>query len=673
VTVESDSPFFAEFLDDYFAECEEHLTAAQSHLLELERFIDQPEVDRSILDELFRRFHTIKGLSGMVGFSEVEQLAHQMESYLRELRQGGRTLTSQGMDALVTGAKMLDQALAARRAQQPPPDITPVVEQLKALVSGGKAPQPDSALPPFAMDEAARARLEAARRAGIPIWRFEFTPAPELAERGIDVNYIRTRLQEIGEVIHVVPQIVDQGRVTFEFLVATRADEDTFASWQMDGLTWSLYEDPQESEIAPQSPPTAPEMASRSNGDGARPASPSLIASNLVRVDLTRLDELMRIVGELVISRARLEDTLHEVRSDLTTAHWRQLQEVNLILERQLRELRESIMRARMVPIGEVFERMRFAVRDLAREYHKEVILELSGQETEIDKLLVDRLMDPLLHLVRNAVSHGLESPEERAARGKPPQGRLALRASTVGDTVVIEVEDDGRGINVEQVARRGRELGLVVDNEPLDPAQLLEVLCAPGFSTREQADRASGRGVGMSAVKETIQELGGTLKLDTQPGHGTRFTIRLPLTLAITDALILAVGEHTFAIPLTMVREVIEVEPERVTTLENRSVISHRGGVLPLIYLSQVFGLTEHPGRAHHVLVLDNETAPVGLVVDRVVGLREIVVRTLNDPLVRIPGIAGATDLGDGRVVLILDAIALTRMQREGEANHVG
>lgn len=388
--------------------------------------------------------------------------------------------------------------------------------------------------------------------------------------------------------------------------------------------------------------------------------------SHLVRVDLDRLDELMRMVGELVISRARLDDGLRRLGAAVPEAELRPLQETNLALERQLRDLREGVMRVRMVPVREVFARMQFVVRDLTREYRKRAALELSGQETEIDKFVVERMMDPLLHLVRNAVSHALEDPDERAARGKPPEGRIALRASTTGETITIEVEDDGRGIEAGPVFARARAAGLVAAEAPEDPAALLDVICAPGFSTRDVADRASGRGVGMAVVRTVVEELGGSLTLHTEPGRGTRFTIQLPLTLAIADALIVAVGRERYAVPQVSVREVLQLEPAALTVLENNEIVSYRGGVLPLLRLRDFFGLADRDGAGLYALVTGDGLNAVGLVVDRVLGLREVVVRPLGDPLVRAPGIAGATELGDGEAVLILDATALTRIVRQ-------
>jgi two-component system chemotaxis sensor kinase CheA len=272
---------------------------------------------------------------------------------------------------------------------------------------------------------------------------------------------------------------------------------------------------------------------------------------------------------------------------------------------------------------------MPFVVRDLARDSGKRIELALAGQGTEIDKFLIERMMDPVLHLVRNAVSHGIEPPEERVAAGKRPEGTVRLTASTVGESV------------------------------------MLEVICAAGFSTRDAVDRVSGRGVGMAVVRDTIQELGGTLNLDTALGHGTTFRIVLPLTLAITDALIVHVGDRVFAVPQAAVREVADVDIEAVRVIENNELIVHRGAALPVVRLARLFSIEESSRRHLHLLVIGAGASAVGILVDRISSQREIVVKTLHDPLIKVTGVSGATELGDGRLVLILEPAALTRKLR--------
>ena len=657
---EANDGLFVEFLDEYFVECDEHLTVIRRSLLTLEEFVDQPRLDRALLDDLFRSFHTLKGISGMVGVREAEQLSHQMESYLRLLRDGQLTLMVEGIDGLISGTNLIEKVVSERRTQTPASDISPVMKQLTSIVSAASARNAGSpAIEALAdagsngMNVDESARLARAIENGMKAWRFEFIPSPDLAQRGINVNVVRARLQQIGEMIHAAPRILPQAAIAFEFIVVSAADETIFEPWREDGLTFVSYQS---------LPPTAPATTDGESRSEISPSLRSLASSNVVRVDLARIDDLMRMVGDLVVSRSRLEEDLKQLETTLPAPRWRPLQETNLAMARQLRDLRRGIMRVRMVPIGEIFERMRFVVRDLANEYNKKFKLELNGQQTETDKLLVERMMDPMLHLVRNAVSHGLESTSERIAQGKSPEGTISLRASAVAEMVVIEVEDDGRGIDAELVARRARTMGLISPESDVDDAALLDLICAPGFSTREEADRASGRGVGMNVVKNTILGLGGTLDLNTEAGRGTRFTIQLPLTLAIADALIVAVGDQRFAIPQSSVREVIEIEFSAIKVLENNEIITYRGGILPLLRLARHFRLAEKARKGCHAFVVGTGLNAVGVVVDRVLGQREIVVRAITDPVIQVAGVAGATELGDGRIVLILEATGLTR-----------
>lgn len=676
--------FFESLLDDYFAECEEHLARIRSHLLHLEARPQMERFDRGLFEELLRSFHTIKGLSGMVGLKEAEELSHEVEHFVRLLIKHRTPLTSGRMDALVAGARTLEQVIGAFHRRQGMPEIAPVAEALRTLGDDGgeaetkptppRAPSLDTPdAPSLALTEDERERLEGLLQGGARVFRVTFTPDPALARKGINVNVVRAELQRLGTVVHAAPQVSPSGGISFAFLVAGDCREENFLSLAEGAvecvpcdLATLLPAHPVPDSESPRTP--------ADNGLAAGPSPPgpaggspfsSLTTANVVRVDLGKLDELMRLVGELVISRARLEEGLKRLDSTLPSAQRHGLQQINIAMERQLRDLREGVMRVRMVPVGEVFERMRFVVRDLARELQCQVELEIHGAETEIDKFIVERMIDPLLHLVRNAVSHGYESDEERAARGKPRTRRVTLSAATAGDSVRIEVADDGRGIDRTAVLKRARSLGLVEEDQVLDDSELLRCISHPGFSTRDQADLTSGRGVGMTVVANTIQELGGTLELSSQPGSGTRFLIHLPLTLAILDALIVGVADQVFAIPLSTVREVVEVRRETVTVLENNEIIPYRQGVLPLARLARVFNLREEAGGRWFALVVGEENRFLGLLVDRIVGQREIVVRALADPLIQVSGFAGATELGDGRVVLILDAGAISLSMR--------
>lgn len=643
--------FLTGFMDDYFAECDEHLTSVRRVLAEAQPALAQG-LPGPALEELFRSFHSIKGLSGMVELRDAELLAHHMESYLRLLRSRDTPFTARGLDALINGTALLERVIAARRNGQPGPPTTDALAQLDALAPSTPVAGVDAAQAP---DEVPAAAAGEAPAAGDPRWRVVFEPSPERAARGVTVDRVRARLQQAGDIIDAAPKISEAGAIRFEFTLTGVTDPSVFLAWRDDGISAS-------SGVDSEAPPT--DDAGRGAAAAADPAGGHavLTSSHFVRVDLTRLDELMRMIGDIVISRARLAESLARVEPRVPAVEWRAVQENSHAIERQLRDLREGVMRVRLVRIGEIFGRMPFVVRDLARESGRQVELQVTGQETEIDKYLVERMMDPVLHLVRNAVSHGLEPADERRAAGKPETGRLTLSAASVGDVVTLEIADDGRGIDEEAVRRRARAIGIPVPDERLEEAQLLELLCLPGFSTRDAADRVAGRGVGMEVVLRAVRELGGTLSLDSSPGEGTRFLMELPLTLAITDAIIASVGGQQFAMPQSSVREVIEVEPAAVRMLENHEIVPYRGAVLPIVRLSTLFGLPARDGRALHVFVIGTGLAAVGLAVDRILTQREIVVRPMSDPLIKVDGITGATDLGDGRLVLILDGARVAR-----------
>ncbi len=738
--------FFKDFLEDYFAECEDHLTVVRRELLAIEPFVGKQKIEQSVLNELFRSFHSLKGLSGMVGVKEAEELAHEMESYLRVLRDQEIILSPQGFDALLGGTKGLEQTIASHRNETTSPDIHPAIAALKA-VTPQTEPEPtvvpESTPPKLQLKAEEITQLEQAVVApGAIAWHFIFVPTPQLSNHGINVNKIRDRLQSLGPLIYAAPRMTREGKIEFDFLIVSSMNVTTFTGWENDGLTWSPYLDSSDlsrsieetpPEVPPATPPTPsvepspvseplPPKSDQNNPkpeseESPTPVSPTapLISqsSNVVRVDLPKLDELMRMMGDLVITRARLEDNLTRMKEKVPVSDLRPLIEINQILERQLRDLREGVMRVRLVSIGEIFARMQFVVRDLVRETQKQVRVELSGQETEIDKFVVEQMMDPLLHLVRNAVSHGLEPIEDREKAGKPIEGKIALRAKTCGEMVVIEIEDDGIGIDQPKVMERAYSRGLYTQESRnlgqngYDPTTILEILCTPGFSTRDVADLASGRGVGMAIVKNTIQELGGALSFETAIGQGTRFIIELPLTLAIADAFLVSVSTETYAIPQSSVREAIAFPTSAITVFEQTEMIPYRGKVIPLLRLESLFDLTPSDSRNRQqspkiprpnpsppaatessgnpavltrnlgqfssgdayrthsslrVVIVGSGPSTVGIAVDRIIGQREIVVRPLNDPFVQVLGISGATEIGDGRVILILDAPALVR-----------
>jgi two-component system, chemotaxis family, sensor kinase CheA len=650
--VSSRGQFFDQFIDDYFSECDEHLTTVRRVLMTLES--NPSSTDPGTLHELSRALHTLKGLSGMVSLASAEEVAHAMEDCLRAMPPNA-AMPREILELLFTGEALLESVIEARRNETAGPRPGPYVDRVRDVLSGlaGRA-QPND-------EGTSSGGALALQHARTRLRQFDFVPSPSLAARGIGVEMIRKRLAELGEIMSTTPRVRPGEGVTFEFVVAVAdGTAEPPASWRADGLEWEAFGDETDTESDDGAHPLVLHATPKSSG------SPATTGSNVVRVDLAKLDELMRMVGEMVVSRARLGEAVSRASNDGASNALEDLNQANEAIERQLRTLRESVMRIRLVPVGEVFERMRFAMRDIARETGKEINIDFSGGDTEIDKLVVDRILEPLLHLVRNSASHGIESRDERVAVGKPAVGTIMLRARAAGGRIILEVEDDGAGIDVKRVVERGRASGLLGSSDSLPSEALLDVICSPGFSTKENADMASGRGVGMAVVRSAVRTLGGELFVDSVSGAGTRFTMELPLTLMITDALVFETGDQTMAIPQIALREILPLDRSAVTVFENNEVLSYRGRVIPLVNLRETFRIHAKESAVSHVLIVGNDVNIAGIVVDRLLGLREVVVHPVTDPLVDVVGVAGATELADGRVSLILDAPALVRSSRE-------
>lgn len=628
--------------EDFLAEYEEHQAGIERALLELERAGAIGEADVAVL---LRRLHTLKGLSGMVGLGEAAALAHAMESALRGLRHGGRAPAKGVLDALIEAGRALALALSDRRHGAAPRDFSALIRLLSADGETAAREVPDAPLPStaegsIALTAAQRREIKKSARAGMDVLRATFGPSVALSARGVTVSSVRARLEARGKILSAAPVVEPGGSVRFEFVVVCPRGAVVPGDWAPDGVRVETYD------------VTLPEAGS----DG----EPLLSPSNTIRVGMDKLDDLMGIVGELVVKRARLSELTGGLSRWVPRHELRALDEASLQLERQVHMLREAVTHVRLVPIGGAFARMPFATRAVAREEGKSIRVELSGQETELDKFVVDRMTEPLLHLVRNAAAHGIERPEGRRAAGKPAEGRISLRAAAQADRVVVEVEDDGAGIDAEAVRRRGAALGLLPPGHegPLDEDRLLEILCAPGLSTRAGADLGSGRGVGMTAVRDAVRDLGGRLSLRTTPGAGSVFTIEIPVTMLIIQALLVQDAGRTYAVPSTSVEEVMEASVAGAATIGGSPVLAYRGGTLAVASLGQTLGAARTRGR--HVLVARG--GGLGFAVERVLGQKEIVVSPLTDPWVRSPGVSGATRLPDGTILLILDLKTLAR-----------
>ncbi len=678
----------AEFLKDFYQEAREHLQQINAHLLEMEQVAPRAGQDlragdrkRALVEELFRSYHTLKGLCGMVGLEAGAELGHALESTLRDVQHDRLAVTPELIDLLLEGSRVLGEVVETVQDDSlPMPDVAPLIERIAQARGAGPAvtppptapaaeepttaPPPGEAetlsLPPALQQHMTPAdwrQVSLAQQEGKTLTLVTFEPSPQTAAQGINVNTVRERLSAVGVMIKGVP-LIEGRRVRFLFLVAS---EQPLSAEAFPALT-----------LQPLAAPAPP---------AERPAPPATAfrrveSASQIRVEAERLDDLMALVGDLVVTRSRLRALLRQLDGRVERELREHLDEELGRMSRQLRDLREAVMRVRLVPLAEVFSRMPLAVRDVSRALHKQVRLAVRGEDTEIDKQVADRLLDPLLHLVRNAVTHGIEPPDVRRAAGKPEEGTLTLSGHAEGDLVVIEVADDGAGVDLEAVARKAAALGWLEAGRAISAQEALEFLTRPGFTTRQQADLGAGRGVGMDVVAQTVADLGGSLSMDTAPGQGTRFTLRLPLTVTIVDALLVQVADRRFAVPLSRIRQALEVEPARVVQHMGVEIISLQGQSLPLLSVAGLFGLPATDSGRRFGLRVQDRLGEAVLAVDRLLDIREVVVRPITDPLIARPGIGGATELGDGSVVLVLDVrglLAFARQQRQGTEEHRG
>lgn len=603
---------------------------------------------RDLISALLRQFHTLKGLTGMVGLKQAGQLTHLVESYL--LSHQSSSLDEDTVVHLAAATRELEALIAHPEA------ASSAVERYQQLLSS----TPASAQPEAGDSEKASKKswqetlphdvraaiapsdlhlVEEALAEGRGLSLVVFASSAEKAERGVKVNDIREALGERADVVRVVPRV--NGReVCFAFLLLV--DEQ----FHTDGL-----EVERDDLVPPGSslPPSSAEL------DEALPFVPS----SSLRVGTERIDEVVRLVEGLVVSRYRLEQRLGE--ATLPRDQRNALRETSGQMQRQLRDLTEALMRVRMVPIGDMLGRLPLIARELGHESGKTVELLITGEETRVDKNVVERLMDPLLHLVRNAVAHGLETPSERERSGKLPVGRIKISAHPDGNSIVLTISDDGHGLDREKLLARARAQGLETKLE--SSSALLDLICQAGFSTREEAGMDAGRGVGMAIVRDSVEAVGGSLRLQSEPGFGTTFQLRLPLSTSIVDALLIEVAGSTFAVPTQDLHEVVDLQDLPRTRLRSAELVKHRGASLRLHQLPRLLSLGEESlAEGRLALIYGRGESTAAFAVDRISGLREVVVRTFGDPLIVRPWFLGATELGDGRLILILHLPELLR-----------
>ncbi|HEU4405804.1 MAG TPA: ATP-binding protein [Polyangiaceae bacterium] len=655
-----------DFLAGFLAEADEHLRSARANLLALEGAAERGEASPRPTRELFRSLHTIKGLAAMVGVEPVVDIAHGLEAVLRAADRAGGRVGAEAIGPLVEGVRAIErrvQALGAGEAVTPAPArLFEALARLEpaAPAEGGGAP---------ALPEELAARLSAGEReqllAGVSggrrALRVHFTPSPARAAEGVTITSVRERASALGELVKVYPVSVPKGEAApgglkFALVLLTDAPDDEVArAASADG--------PPELLLAGGRPAPGPAL------EGEDDESPVAGAGrSVVRVDVRRLDEAMEKLSALIVSRFRMGRAVAALEA--RGADVRELKHLAEEDRRQLRDLRASILRLRMVSVAELLEPVGLLVRGLGRATGKAVRLELEGGRAELDKAVAERVWPALVHLVRNAVDHGLEAPDERRRAGKPAEGvvRVGCEGRSNG-RLEISVEDDGRGVDRAAVAARA---GAPV---PEGDAALLDLLARPGLSTRERATHTSGRGLGMDIVKRVVEaELGGELLLHTAPGRGTRFTLRVPQTVTLVDALGFACAGQTFLTPVSAVDEIVEVEPSEAASAPSPRpragaprVLFRRGEALPLVDLGRLFGLGG--AGSSKALVVRRAGRPYAFGVGGLLGQYEVIVRPLEDPLVRVAGVAGSADLGEGRPTLVLDLVALSATLSGGGA----
>lgn len=684
-----------ESLKEFVAEADEILETLNQNLLEMEHTADKSAVRPDTINAVFRAAHTLKGMSGMVGLKKVAEVSHRLEDLLDNLRMGKLALTPALMDTLFRGLEVIRALIqSASSGKGEPEDTEAILSQIEAAMKAGSAAAGDDPLASSGIDpeivkvltdyESHRLRENLRRGAGLYEIQAEF----KLETFDTDLVQLNRKVAALGEIITTLPSTATAAAGGISFRVLTGSQHDAArlrAELPGDSIRIvTLRAVGDRGASAPPAPVTEGGEASAAHamtevggaaaahtvsGSPAPPGqTPAAGADSIrsmtptVRVDIGKLDDLLNVVGELVLTKAVITQLTKELVADTGfTAQLAELQKASQQLDRRVGELQEGLIEVRMIPVGQVFDRLVRIVRKLSRELGKEVDLHISGEETQLDKSMIEEIADPLMHLIRNALDHGIEPLERRRAAGKSDIGMIRLRAMQRGNNVVIEVEDDGGGIDLDKVKRKGLERGLIEPDREYERRDLFNLLFTPGFSTAEKVSEISGRGVGLDVVAKNIARLSGMVDLDSELGRGTRFSITLPITLVIIKALIVKVASETFAIPLNAVSESLMIGAHEIRTVQQREVMQLRDQTLPLLRVQRVFGVPGEPADGVlYVVVVGLAEKRVGLVVNAIEGQQEIVIKTLGDILRDTPGIAGATELGNRKTILVLDVGAL-------------
>jgi two-component system chemotaxis sensor kinase CheA len=675
--------------DEFFSEAQEIIETLSRNLLALDASSKSGAYDPSLINEAFRAVHTLKGLAGLFGAARLGALSHRLEDLLDDLRLGRMELVTDVIDVLFSAVDAYGRILTLEKQgkDEDLPGVHELLARLDRLGAGvvrRTSPIGDYELDPgmlAVLTEYEEHRLHANIEQQLQLYRLRVQFDLSTIDKALED--MKERAKRHGEIITYLPtgEATSADAIELDLLMASRDDLATLiGSLGADNVV--IEEVPRRSvrsgtpagNAAPlrtgMGPLVAPERAAPSElaheqEGGPIEQGPSLKSlTQTVRVDIRKLDHLMNIVGELAIVRSVLGRLADRLRNEGQRQLASELQRMHRNFDRRLGEMQDGILEVRMVPLGQVFDRLARVVRQISRELDKEIRLVITGAETEIDKLIVEELSDPLMHMIRNAIDHGIERAERRAEVGKPIAGTIALNAFQKGNHVMIEVEDDGRGINEQALLEKSVQLGKLERGEAelLTRDEVLGLIFLPGVSTREHADDLSGRGVGMDIVKTNIGKLGGVIDVHSEAGIGTKMTITLPITLAIVSALLVRVAGQIFAIPLSSVSEAISFDAQGVRHVDGREVLTLRGAMLPICRLDRLLELepTGDAGTRRFVVVTSLGNRRLGLVVDYLIGQEDIVIKSLGGSLAKVRGFSGATELGDQRVGLVLDAGAI-------------
>ncbi len=658
--------------EEFTSEAEELLDTLSRDLVEFES--QGKNVRPELVNKIFREIHSLKGLAGMLGFVDISELSHNLEDMLDRLRMGKIEIERDLIDLLYDSVDGLNRLVIAINDPSLTGlvDITGLARRIHHVVTSQPQQKAGDPFAGLSLDEQTKKslteyeehRLLENVRSGKHILSIEVTF--ELTDFDERLRALTQSLSDAGEVISTLPAIDSSGGmgIAFRLLYGSNLNDVAVAALAPEARVSSLR-----TATAPAAK-GVPEVSLPVEGVEEDLSLRSL--SQTVRVDIAKLDHVMNIVGELIIEKTQLESLNRHVETQQARMTAHELTKISRNLDRKLYELQKSVIDIRMVPVGQIYSKLSRTVRKVARELNKDIELVLRGEDTELDKMMFEELTDPLMHTIRNALDHGIESRAERDAAGKPSVGKVTLLAYQQGNSVVLDVSDDGRGIDPELIRSTAMKRGIVTEKDTVDLQRAYELLFTPGFSTAATVSEISGRGVGLDVVKKNIQELKGTIDILSTPGVGTTFRVMLPITLAIIQALVVRAGGEQFAIPLTSVEESLRIYTRDIRTVERREVFTLRDFTLPLLRLADAFRCEgsdaagsgavlnptdrDGPDAKWFVVVTRSGEKLVGILVDALVRQQEVVIKSIGERLKSVPGIAGATEVGEGEIVLVVD-----------------